>query len=53
MTPEIAALAVQLPADFPNDPADRVIAAAAIAEGSPLVTADERIRQAKVLETIW
>jgi PIN domain nuclease of toxin-antitoxin system len=53
ITPEIAALAVQLPAGFPKDPADRLIAATAMVEGAPLVTADERIRQAKVVQTIW
>jgi PIN domain nuclease of toxin-antitoxin system len=53
MTPEIAALAVRLPAGFPKDPADRLIAATAIVEGVPLVTADERIRQTKVVQTIW
>jgi PIN domain nuclease of toxin-antitoxin system len=52
-TPEIAALAVQLPSSFPKDPADRLIAATAMAEGAPLVTADERIRQAKVVQAIW
>ena len=53
MTPEIVALAVRLPAGFPKDPADRLIAATAIVAGVPLVTADERIRQAKVVQTIW
>jgi PIN domain nuclease of toxin-antitoxin system len=53
MTPEIAALAVHLPVGFPKDPADRLIAATAIAEGGPLVTANERIRQAKVVRAIW
>jgi PIN domain nuclease of toxin-antitoxin system len=53
MTAEIVALAVRLPAGFPKDPADRVIAATAIVEGVPLVTADERIRQAKVVQAIW
>ena len=53
ITAEIAALAVQLPAGFPKDPADRLIAATAMVEGAPLVTADERIRQAKVVRTIW
>lgn len=53
ITPEIAALAVQLPADFPKDPADRLIAATAMVGGAPLITADERIRQAKVVQTIW
>jgi len=53
MTPEIVALAIRLPAGFPKDPADRLIAATAIVAGVPLVTADERIRQAKVVQTIW
>jgi len=53
LVPEIVALAVRLPAGFPKDPADRLIAATAIVEGVPLVTADERIRQTKVVQTIW
>lgn len=53
MTPEIAALAVRLPQDFPKDPADRVIAATAAIEGMDLVTADAQIRRAKVVSTIW
>jgi PIN domain nuclease of toxin-antitoxin system len=53
ITPEIAAFAVQLPSSFPKDPADRLIAATAMVEGAPLITADERIRGAKVLRTIW
>jgi PIN domain nuclease of toxin-antitoxin system len=53
ITPEIAAIAVQLPPAFPKDPAGRLIAATAIVESAPLVTADERIRQAKVVQTIW
>jgi len=53
MTPEIVALAVRLPSDYPKDPADRLIASTAIVDGSPLVTADERVRQAKVVQTIW
>jgi PIN domain nuclease of toxin-antitoxin system len=52
-TPEIAALAVSLPKDFPKDPADRLIAATAIVEGMALVTADLRIRRSKVVETVW
>jgi PIN domain nuclease of toxin-antitoxin system len=43
----------RLPAGFSKDPADRLIAATAIVEGVPLVTADERIRQAKVVQAIW
>ena len=53
ITPEIAALAAQLPEGFPQDPADRLIAATAMVEGAPLVTADERIRSSKVVQTIW
>jgi PIN domain nuclease of toxin-antitoxin system len=53
VTPEIAALAVRLPDAFPKDPADRLIAATAMVEGMPLVTADMRIRQSKVVETVW
>ena len=53
ITPEIAAFAVQLPSSFPKDPADRLIAATAMVEGAALVTADDGIRQAKVVQTIW
>ncbi len=53
ITPDIAALATQFPDDSPRDPADRLIAATARAEGIPLVTRDERIRQSKLLKTIW
>jgi PIN domain nuclease of toxin-antitoxin system len=53
VTPEIAVLAVRLPNEFPKDPADRLIAATAMVEGMTLVTADTRIRQSKVVETLW
>jgi PIN domain nuclease of toxin-antitoxin system len=53
MTPEIVALAVRLPPSYPKDPADRVIAATAIVEGIPLVTADQRIRDSGIVQTIW
>ena len=53
MTPEIAAVAVRLPAGYPKDPADRLIGSTAIVEGMPLVTADQQIRRAKAVETIW
>jgi PIN domain nuclease of toxin-antitoxin system len=52
-TPEIVAMAVRLPATFPKNPADRLIASTAMVEGMPLVTADVRIRKSKVMETIW
>ncbi len=53
MTPEVVALAVRLPDAFPKDPADRLIAATAIVDAIPLITADEHIRQAKLAQTIW
>lgn len=53
MDPEIVAISVRLPAGFPKDPSDRVIASTAIAQGMQLVTADERIRESRVVQTIW
>lgn len=53
VTAEIAALAVRLPEQFPKDPSDRLIASTAMVEGMSLVTADLRIRRAKVVETVW
>lgn len=53
LTAEIAICAATFPATFPADPADRLIAATARVLACPLVTADERIRAAKVVETIW
>jgi PIN domain nuclease of toxin-antitoxin system len=53
VTPVIAALAAQFPIDFPGDPADRLIAATARAEGIQLITADERIRGSTLVKTVW
>ena len=53
ITPEIAAISAQFPADFPQDPADRLIAATAKAEGVALITRDERLRRSPILQTIW
>jgi PIN domain nuclease of toxin-antitoxin system len=53
ITPEIAALAAQFPDDFPRDPADRLIAATARAEGLTLVTRDENIRKSPLIKTVW
>jgi len=53
LSPEIAALAFQFPPDFPNDPADRIIAATARAHGLPLLTKDRRLQESPLLRTIW
>src|SRR5581483_7494226 len=45
ITPEIAALATQFPPEFSGDPADRLIAATARAEGLTLLTRDQNIRR--------
>jgi len=53
MTARVCVRAVELPAVYPKDPADRIIAATALVEGVPLVTADEEIRRSKTLRTVW
>jgi PIN domain nuclease of toxin-antitoxin system len=47
------ACAMELPATYPNDPADRIIGATALVEGVPLLTADREIRRSNALQTIW
>jgi PIN domain nuclease of toxin-antitoxin system len=53
ITPEIAALSVQFRREFAPDPADRLIAATAMAEGLSLVTKDRNLRSSAALRTIW
>ena len=43
----------ELPAAYPKDPADRIIAATALIQGLPLLTADREIRRSKAVPTIW
>lgn len=50
---KVSALANQLPADYPNDPCDRLIGGTALSEGLVLVTKDERIRACAKLQTLW
>jgi PIN domain nuclease of toxin-antitoxin system len=53
ITSAVAALSVQLSANFPNDPADRIIAATAIVHGMKLVTSDALIRKSGEVSCIW
>jgi PIN domain nuclease of toxin-antitoxin system len=53
ITAAIAAATIRLPASYPRDPADRIIGATALVHGATLITADERIRKAKAVRTIW
>lgn len=53
ITPEIAELSVSLGSEINNDPADRLIAATSILKNSPIITVDQNLRDASILETIW
>ena len=53
ITGRISLLALSLSADYPKDPADRIIGATALVHGMPLVTADRQIRNSHALLTIW
>lgn len=53
LTPAIAVRAGSFNDDVVGDPADRLIIATALENAVGLVTKDERIRSAGVVETIW
>jgi len=53
MTGRVCARATELPASYPEDPADRVIGATALVEGLALLTADLQIRKSKAIQTVW
>ncbi|HKT30213.1 type II toxin-antitoxin system VapC family toxin [Dyella sp.] len=50
---EMGVKSVNLPGEFHNDPADRMIVATARKLAVPLVTRDEKIRSYKHVKTIW
>src|SRR5713226_1871829 len=47
------ARALELPRNYPKDPADRIIGVTALVEGLSLITADREIRRSKLIPTIW
>lgn len=53
ITPQIAARSVRIAQNFHGDPADQLIAATAIELDVALVTADEALRAAPTIRTIW
>jgi len=53
ITPEIAELSVNFGSEINSDPADRLIAATSITRNAPIVTADQNLRDATLIETIW
>lgn len=53
ITPEIANLSIELFPQITGDPADRIIAATAVFNNVPLVTADRNLRNSKQISTIW
>jgi PIN domain nuclease of toxin-antitoxin system len=53
LTSQIATIAAEFSPAFPGDPFDRIIAATAVAQGAPLITADKRILRSDEVETIW
>ncbi len=50
---DIALQSVQLPGEFHNDPADRMIVALARYYSIPVVTKDEKIRHYQYVKSIW
>ncbi len=53
ITRNIPLQAFELPANYPNDPVDRLIGATALIEDMPLITADQSIRRSRAVPTIW
>ena len=53
ITPEIAELSVNFGPEINTDPADRLIAATSILKNIPIITADQNLRNATILDTIW
>lgn len=50
---EIAHAAGRFPDSVPGDPADRIIAATALALGAKLISADTLMRKSPILQVVW
>lgn len=53
LTPEVCVASVLLARKSPADPADRMIAAAALEHRASIVTKDSRLRSIPQIETVW
>jgi PIN domain nuclease of toxin-antitoxin system len=53
ITSQACARIVQLPVEYPRDPADRIIGATALVEGMTLITADRNILASRAVPTVW
>lgn len=53
ITRQVCVQTTAFPANYPQDPADRIIGATAIVQGLKLVTADRAIRESEAVPTIW
>ena len=53
VTADIAHLAGTFEEAMPGDPADRIIVATAVKLQARLVSADDRLRQSRKVETVW
>jgi PIN domain nuclease of toxin-antitoxin system len=53
LSPEAAVAAAAFAAEFPGDPADRMIAATALETGAVVVSKDARLKGLRGLKTIW
>jgi len=53
ITREVCMRTLSFPANYPKDPADRIIGATALAHGLTLVTADQAICNSIGVPTVW
>jgi PIN domain nuclease of toxin-antitoxin system len=53
ITGRACARTVEFPADYPRDPADRIIGATALVDGLTLITADRNILASQAVRTVW
>ncbi|MEX0619315.1 MAG: type II toxin-antitoxin system VapC family toxin [Pseudohongiellaceae bacterium] len=53
ISPEIAELSTNFGNDVSDDHADRIIAATSVINNAQLVTADKKLRESELLDTVW